>query len=317
MSVVAVHRYYNPHSHDHFYTTNEAEIGTTTKNHTGKNNYIFEGPGFTVFTHPNGDYGELMPVYRYYQGDVYDHFYTTNGEEIGTVDPQSKGKNDYISEGILGFVSPHGFPGSVPIHRFYQPEIKDHFYTVDVNEIGTLEVGNTNRYGYTYEGVLGYAYPAEHHVVPIYRYLQPEVHDHFYTTDPAEIGAITYGKKGKLGYVSEGTVFNIFTHHHAGLVPVHRYYNKSCKDHFYTTDGGEMGTTEIGKIGYHDYEYEGVVGYCSPSEFFGSVPVFRYYNAATKDHFYTTNADEIGTTTVGNTGAHGYTFEGIFGYAPQ
>jgi len=37
MSVVAaVHRYYNSHSQDHFYTTNEVEIGTTTKNQSGK-----------------------------------------------------------------------------------------------------------------------------------------------------------------------------------------------------------------------------------------------------------------------------------------
>jgi len=233
------------------------------------------------------------------------------------VEPGAKGNNEYIFECIIGYVSPHNFPGSVPIHRFYQPTVKDHFYTVDVNEIGTLEVGQRNINGYTYEGVLGHAYPAEHHVIPMYRYVHTGLHDHFYTVSSEEIGSTTHGQKGKLGYVSEGVAFHIFTHHHTGLVPVHRYYQPDVKDHFYTTNGAEIGTTEIGKIGHHNYWYEGVAGYCSPSEFFGGVPVFRFYNAATKDHFYTTNGSEIGTTTVGNTGAHGYTFEGILGFVPQ
>lgn len=312
MSVVPVHRYYK--SHNHFYTTDREEIGTTTSGETGENDYVSEGPSFTVFTHP---YGGLVPVYRYYKHSVLDHFYTTNIDEIGTLEMGAKGKHDYVFEGILGYISPHSFPGSVPIHRYYQGQVSDHFYTVDANEIGTFVVGNKNKCGYTYEGVLGYAYPAEHHVVPVYRYGHPKIHDHFYTVDSEEIGPITHGKKGKLGYISEGIAFHVFTHHHTGLVPVHRYYLDSVKDHFYTTSGEEIGTTEIGKTGHQSYVYERVMGYCSPSEFFGGAPVFRYYNAATKDHFYTTNASEIGTTTVGDTGAHGYTYEGILGYVPQ
>jgi len=58
------------------------------------------------------------------------------------------------------------------------------------------------------------------------------------------------------------------------------------------------------------------MGYCSPIEFFGGVPVHRYNNAKTQDHLYTANPAEIGTTKVGATGAHGFTFEGILGFVP-
>ena len=37
---------------------------------------------------------------------------------------------------------------------------------------------------------------------PLYRYWNG--HDHFYTTNPHEIGTITRGRKGRGGYTSEG-----------------------------------------------------------------------------------------------------------------
>ncbi len=43
----------------------------------------------------------------------------------------------------------------------------------------------------------------------------------------------------------------------------------------------------------------------------GTVPFYRYWNGA--DHFYTTNINEIGTSTPGHLGRHGYTSEGTAG----
>ena len=37
---------------------------------------------------------------------------------------------------------------------------------------------------------------------PLYRYWNGR--DHFYTTNPHEIGTITHGRKGRGGYTSEG-----------------------------------------------------------------------------------------------------------------
>jgi len=218
---------------------------------------------------------------------------------------------------FLGYVSPHEFPGSVPIHRYYQDAHHDHFYTTNAGEIGTTSIGATGNHHYKYEGILGFAYPADHHVVPVHRYNHEAHHDHFYTTNAGEIGTTHAGQVGNHGYKSEGTAFHIFTHHHHGLVPVYRYWHAGNHNHFYTPNAAEIGTTTTGQSGNHSYTCEGVLGYVSPTEFFGSIPVYRYYHGAHIDHFYTTNSAEIGTTHTGHVGNHGYTCEGVLGYVPH
>ena len=47
----------------------------------------------------------------------------------------------------------------------------------------------------------------------------------------------------------------------------------------------------------------------------GTIPLYRYVRPGPKaDHFYTTNAKEIGSTVPGEVGQDGYTMEGIEGY---
>jgi hypothetical protein len=312
MSVAVVYRYYQPGKQDHFYTTNPGEIGTIVQGQTGNHGFQSEGSGFTVFTH--GHHG-LVPVYRYYNAGANDHFYTANANEIGAVSQGVTGNNGYTCEGILGYMSPHEFPGSVAVYRYWHEANKDHFYTAKAEEIGTTHQGHTGNYGFKCEGILGFAYPADHHVHHVYRY--DKVHDHFYTSIANEIGTVVHGAAGNHGYKCEGTAFHIFTHQHHGLVPVYRYFHGSNSDHFYTANVGEVGTTQQGHTGNHGYTCEGVLGYVSPTEFYGSIPVFRYWHPNHKDHFYTTNAGEIGTTHQGHTGNHGYTCEGILGYVPH
>jgi len=314
MSVAIVHRYYHEGHHDHFYTANAGEIGTTTPGQTGNHGYKFESSSFTVFTHHHHG---LVPVYRYFQEQHHDHFYTANAGEIGATNPGQTGNHGYKCEGTLGYVSPHEFPGSIAIHRYQHDQHHDHFYTTNVAEIGTTHVGHVGQHGYKYEGVLGFAYPADHQVNVVHRYYHEGHHDHFYTTNGGEIGTTENGHTGNHGYKSEGTAFHIFSHHHHGLVPVYRYMNDQHHDHFYTTNAGEIGTTNVGQVGNHGYKFEGVLGYVSPTEFYGSIPIYRYQHDPHHDHFYTSNAGEIGTTHVGQTGNHGYKFEGILGYVPH
>jgi hypothetical protein len=314
MSVAIVHYYWHEGHHDHFYTTNPGEIGTTTLGQVGNHGYKSEKASFSVFTHPHHG---LIPVYRYWHEGHHDHFYTANAGEIGTTNPGQTGNHGYKSEGILGYVSPHEFPGSIPIYRYWHEGTKDHFYTINAGEIGTTTVGQTGNHGYKYEGVVGFAYPADHQVVVVHPYWHEAHHDHFYTTNGAEIGTTEKGHVGNHGYKCDGTIFNIFAHHHHGLVPVHRYWQDQHHDHFYTTNAAEIGTTNVGQAGNHGFKYEGVLGYVSPTEFYGGIPLYRYNQEHHHDHFYTTNAAEIGTTHVGHTGNHGYKFEGILGYVPH
>jgi len=314
MSVAVVHRYFNGANNDHFYTTNAGEIGTTTPGHVGNHGYSFESSSFTVFTqHHHG----LVPVYRYYHGGTHDHFYTANPNEIGAISPGQAGNHGYSCEGTLGYVSPNEFPGSVPIYRYNHEGTHDHFYTTNAGEIGTTTPGAVGNHGYKFEGVLGFAYPTEHHLNPVHRYYHEGTHDHFYTANVAEIGTTTPGAVGNHGYKYEAVAFHIFTHHHAGLVPIYRYYHEGTHDHFYTHDANEIGTTTPGATGHHGYKFEAILGYASPTEFYGSIPIYRYYHEGTHDHFYTSNAAEIGTTNPGHVGNHGYKHEGIAGYVPH
>merc|ERR1719499_724355 len=77
----------------------------------------------------------------------------------------------------------------------------------------------------------------------------------------------------------------------ANKVPLYRYWNGV--EHFYTTSSEEIGTVTPGLKGKYGYTSEGIAGYVSTVQANGYVPLYRYWNDV--EHFYTTNAHEIGT----------------------
>ena len=97
--------------------------------------------------------------------------------------------------------------------------------------------------------------------VPLYRYWKSSVSDHFYTTNPKEIGTTTPGQKGKYGYVSEGIAGYCHSTQVADSVPLYRYWHAAASDHFYTTNPKEIGTVTPGQVGKHGYVSEGVTCY--------------------------------------------------------
>ena len=137
---------------------------------------------------------------------------------------------------------------------------------------------------------------------------------HFYTTNIHEIGTAVPGIRGRHGYVSEGTQCHIYTTQVPGSVPLYRYYNGASRDHFYTTNPHEIGTVVPGIVGRHGYTSEGIAGYCYLQDSPGRVPLYRYWSSGASDHFYTTNAAEIGTTIAGTWGYNGYQSQGVACY---
>merc|ERR1711976_238011 len=103
---------------------------------------------------------DSIPFYRYYKSNGFDHFYTTNPKEIGTVEPGTVGKHDYKSEGIAGYCSREQLPRTIPLYRYWHEKNGDHFYTTDANEIGTTSPGQTGSHGYKSEGISCYVLPA-------------------------------------------------------------------------------------------------------------------------------------------------------------
>ena len=99
------------------------------------------------------------------------------------------------------------------------------------------------------------------------------------------------------------------------VVPLYQYWNPRVSDHFYTRSIHEIGVTTPGQHGRHGYIAQGVACHLLSAPRRGAVPLYRYYRGGPNaNHFYTTNAGEIGTTVVGRKGRYGYFYEGVAGY---
>ena len=98
-------------------------------------------------------------------------------------------------------------------------------------------------------------------------------------------------------YLSPGTWYYVISAHNpygesplseeveiSFRTPLHRYYNATITDHFYTTDFSELGA------GNASWVYEGVACYVEPDQTVGSVQFDRYWNGVTQSHYYTIDA---------------------------
>lgn len=136
--------------------------------------------------------------------------------------------------------------------------------------------------------------------VPLYRYWNAGIGDHFYTTAWSEL------ESGKNGWVYEGVQCYVFTQQQPGTVPLYRYWSQKAGDHFYTTSWNEMGG---GKYGW---TFERIQCYVHAQQQAGSIPLYRYWNKKIGDHYYTTQWSDLGS------GKHGWKYEGVVGYVhPQ
>lgn len=102
--------------------------------------------------------------------------------------------------------------------------------------------------------------------------------------------------------------------------PIYQFYSPSMKDHFWTMDTTEVTNINNAKTqtGEKLYDYKGIAGYALKEQVGDSIPVYRFYNDKTLDHFYTTSENEK-TQVELNTkeGKDNYVYEGIAWYVPQ
>ena len=118
-----------------------------------------------------------QPLYRYWNAQIPDHFYTTNWNELGA------GNAAWSYQGIACRVHLAAVAGSVPLYRYWNSQLGDHFFTTDYSEIGA------GKYGWVLEGVAGYVHDQPiAGAVPFYRYWNSQGRDHYYTTNFNELG---------------------------------------------------------------------------------------------------------------------------------
>lgn len=135
---------------------------------------------------------DMPTVYRWWHGELADHFYTTDPN--GELAPS----HGYLFEGAPFALFSQPGPGLTPLYRWFKHTGQDHFYTTDPN--GELAPGA----GYVYEGITGYiCQGAAAGLTELFRWWNPELIDHFYTTDPSgEVAPISgYTFEGLVGWV--------------------------------------------------------------------------------------------------------------------
>ncbi len=135
---VAVYRYHNGSTGEHFYTASLGEVGGGA--------WALEGPAPYYYLYA-GATGPLLAFDRCYM-DYGKHFYTTSQS------PPCEGASPGHVEGVLGFIAPSPVCGAVPLYRLWNPS-GDHLYTIDAGERGAA-IGA----GYYDEGVAGYVWTA-------------------------------------------------------------------------------------------------------------------------------------------------------------
>ncbi|KAJ7100450.1 hypothetical protein C8R44DRAFT_716565 [Mycena epipterygia] len=135
-----LYRDYSSAGGDHFYTTDLAEYNAANAN----DGYAPEGIRALVFT---TQVPGSVQFIRLFNGDVTDHFYTTNATE-------AQAATGYVVEDKAAmYIYPTQLCGSVPLYRSYSSSGTDHFYTVDAAERDGAVAS-----GWNYEFIAGYVF---------------------------------------------------------------------------------------------------------------------------------------------------------------
>lgn len=131
-----------------------------------------------------------LKMYRFYNPNSGEHFYTANAVEGNTILAQG-----WKYEGIA-WIAP--VSSGRPVYRLYNPNVGDHHYTTDANEKNHLV-----SVGWNYEGIGWYS--DELQTTTLYRLYNPNAAGagaHHYTMNVAERDNLT-----SLGWNYEGTAW--------------------------------------------------------------------------------------------------------------
>ena len=143
---------------DHFYTVNTAEVSSAIR----QDGYHLEGIACFVYD-PNLNQPGTTPLFRLFNPNSGDHFYTTNPAEVNFAIGVG-----YRSEGIACDVFSSSQPGTTSLFRLFNPNSGDHFYTTDKAEDQSAVAND----GYQDEGIACHVYGlanAPGGTTPLYR----------------------------------------------------------------------------------------------------------------------------------------------------
>ena len=173
--------------------------------------------------------------------------YYINWFEIGEIDAPTEG----ILELTLTIPEDSVIPGSGTgegglVHRMYNPNSGEHFYTVSDEERDNLI-----SLGWNYESECSFTAPApSDDTLPVYRLYNPSGDEHRFTTDTTEVETLY----NDFGWNYEGISFCVYRNDSGNGVPVYRALNPNNGYYNFTT--GKYEQDYIVGLGWVD---EGVV----------------------------------------------------------
>lgn len=132
--------------------------------------------------------------------------------------------------------------------------------------------------------------------VIIYRFYNQATATHFYTASAEERDMVIATWPTVFTY--EGPAFMFYEEgwfppeYDPARAPVHRFFNKINKSHFYTISAEEADMVKSKYPAVFTHEGVGFEAYTESSEYISLAPVYRFYNMNNGSHFYTISGVE-------------------------
>eukprot|EP00163_Fabomonas_tropica_P020471 TRINITY_DN361_c0_g1_i2.p1 TRINITY_DN361_c0_g1~~TRINITY_DN361_c0_g1_i2.p1 ORF type:complete len:1592 (+),score=590.68 TRINITY_DN361_c0_g1_i2:243-5018(+) len=264
---VPLYRYYNAKLNDDIFTTHTSEI----EERADRGDWLFKG--ITAYVYPAASQYPTN-VYQYYNKDTDDYYYTTNYEIF------KAGREGWVLQGTPFAAYSEGQRGTVPLHQYYHPQKYDHMYTTKFFPDG--------KDGWKYEGIAMYVYANKYNknAVRLYRFFNPKMNTHYYTTNPNEATQVKPGmyhlkdQSGWFYYGVQAYVENAVASATGNneLAPVTSYFDSRHRTHIYAAGGQKFASSSVASRGvtFRAFVNAGT----------GRVPIHHYYNKANGANWY-------------------------------
>ena len=242
----------------------------------------------------------MANVYRFYDPDNGDHFYTSSETEKNNIIANNPA---YHFEDIA-FKVDTSSNNSSPLYRFYKLSNGAHVYTIsDADKATYLSEPNL----YSYEGVAFNVSTSSSSTQPVYRLQNNVTGNYVDTASLDEKNNILVKWPGIDTFV--GIAYYIYGNANPGT-PVYRFYNMINYSHFFTTSSAEK--DHIIATWPDVYSYEGIAYNMYYASGANTAPLYRFYSSANNYHFFTSSLTEKNSIIANMSST--YTYEGIAYY---
>ncbi|TFK18347.1 hypothetical protein FA15DRAFT_675352 [Coprinopsis marcescibilis] len=155
----------------------------------------------TVPSTQHPDPRQSVPLYRIFDLQIFDHWYTTTSEY--------EKKDQYVHQGVAAYIFPTQVTNTTPLFLFWLEEAGDHFITAERSEMEAWLHAHRENNRVRYSGILGYVFKdSSSGGVPFYKLYNANRNNHLYTACEAErkhARESGYRDDGPIGWVYPGS----------------------------------------------------------------------------------------------------------------